>query len=280
MLVAKLESGSDPGEREAVKMNEHEHPHTPTDPEDAPQRHGMLLFGEAGAYFSHLPMFHRPHDYQAIFEVGLSRTGTDPVTVYVKDRQAHPEFKIYTWSPKTMFVLKDLVSPDPEHPQGGPFVGDIVRGHFERDGSTTILRDVHVSATNVVHFRRFDSQAQGLSRLEYMLFGKVQELFLTHLITKPPDYDQILSVQIPSHEFTDEELRLGISLVFPERANSASERLREGEQAVAEAQLAGEDTTRTQIQVEVGIEYYFEEGELRLSPVFTSTEEEIAAGFP
>ena len=35
--------------------------------------HGMLLFGEQAAYLSHLPMFGSPHNYQAIFEVTLSK---------------------------------------------------------------------------------------------------------------------------------------------------------------------------------------------------------------
>ncbi len=40
--------------------------------------HGMLLFGEQAAYLSHLPMFGSPHNYQAIFEVTLSKARIDP----------------------------------------------------------------------------------------------------------------------------------------------------------------------------------------------------------
>ena len=31
----------------------------------------MLVFGTEKVYFSHLPMFHAPHDYQAVIEVEL-----------------------------------------------------------------------------------------------------------------------------------------------------------------------------------------------------------------
>jgi len=99
------------------------------------------------------------------------------------------------------------------------------------------------------------------------------------LITKPPDFDQILSVRVVGHEFTDEELRHGVPVVLPGRANSASERIREGEQAVAEARLAGATPGTVEIQVEASIEFYFEEGELDFPAVFPPTEEEIAAGF-
>jgi hypothetical protein len=256
----------------------HGHAHT-----DDAAKHGMLLFGEESAYLSHFPMFrpHRPHDYQAIFDVTLSKEGTDQLAAYVEDRRAHPQTKVYSWVPAKAFVLKDLVSPDPHHPHGGSVVGSIVRGHFERDGSRTILTDVETNATNAVHFRQFDPDAEGLTQLEYILFGKAPELFLAHLITKPPDFDQILSVRVRGNEFTDEELRHGVSVVVPERANSFSERIREGEQVPAKAQLAEQDASRAiEIQVEANIEYYFEEGELGVPPTFAPTEEEIAAGMP
>jgi hypothetical protein len=35
------------------------------------------------------------------------------------------------------------------------------------------------------------------SRLLYLLFGSPKEPFLAHLITRPPDYDHILSVVLP-----------------------------------------------------------------------------------
>jgi len=276
MLTVQLKLAKTQGEREDAMM--HGHAHT-----DDAAKHGMLLFGEESAYLSHFPMFrpHRPHDYQAIMEVALSKEGTDQLAAYVEDRQAHPQTKVYTWVPAMAFVLKDFASPDPHHPHGGSVVGSIVRGHFERDGSFTILTGVETNATNTVHFRQFDPDAEGLAQLQYILFGKAPELFLAHLITKPPDFDQILSVRVMGNEFTDDELRHGVPVVVPERANSFFERIREGEQAPAKAQLAGQDASRAiEIQVEADTEYYFEDGELSVPPNFAPTEEEIAAGMP
>ena len=51
---------------------------------------------------------------------------------------------------------------------------------------------VDVGVTRVIHFRKFEPGAAGLSQLEYLLFGKANELFLAHSITKPPDFDQVL----------------------------------------------------------------------------------------
>ena len=103
---------------------------------------------------------------------------------------------------------------------------------------------------------------------------------MAHFITKPPDFDQLLSVHIADHEFDEEDLRRGIQMVFPGRANSMSERIREGELVTAEAQLAGRDGPETlEVQVEAGIEFCFEEGELLVPPIVDPTEEERAAGF-
>src|SRR5712692_10292087 len=49
---------------------------------------GMLLVGEAMSYLYHLPMFISPHNYQAILEVTLSTLGSNPMAVYLADRQA------------------------------------------------------------------------------------------------------------------------------------------------------------------------------------------------
>ena len=124
-----------------------------------------------------------------------------------------------------------------------------------------------------------DLDAQGLPQLGYLLFGKGDELFLAHLITRPPDFDQILSVRVVGHGFTDEELRHGVLLTVLERANSIAERIREGEQVMAAARLAEDAPETAEIQVQAGIEFYFEEGELRVPDTFDQTEAERSAGF-
>ena len=240
--------------------------------------HGMLIVGEETVYLSHLPMFTDPkHAIQAILEVNFTAESGNPRSVYANDRQ-RTGTKVYTFQPKR-FVLSGLVSPDPEQPPPCRFFkGNVFQGHFERGGEP-ILEDVVVEVTNIVHFRELDIHSQGLPQLGYLLFGKGRELFLAHLITKPPDFDQALSVRVVGHDFTDEQLGQGVLVVFPERANSIPERIRGGERVTAEAQLAGDAPETVEIQVEAGTELYFEEGELRVPDTFAQTEEERSAGF-
>jgi hypothetical protein len=54
-----------------------------------------------------------------------------------------------------------------------------------------------------------------MAELEYLLFGKGNESFLAHLITRPPDFDQILSVKT-GQKFTDEERATASQLWFPD----------------------------------------------------------------
>ena len=231
---------------------------------DRPAGHGMVIVGEQAVFLSHLPMFMSPHDYQVILEATLTKPGADPQADYVEDRR-RTGARLYTLPPES-FVLPELV---PEHPGDQPrrrsFQGEVVRHHFERrePKPVSVGSGVTVTVTNVVYFQKFNPDAEQPDRLRYLLFGKGQELFLAHVITSPPDFDQILSTKIPDHQFTDEELRHGVQIVFPDRANSFDERLQEGERVAGRAKLAGDGAAGTlELQVEVGVEFYCEANEL------------------
>jgi hypothetical protein len=244
---------------------------------DRPATHNMLVVGERTVYLSHLPMFQEkgqrpmPHRYQAILEATFAQQED-----YAKDRQAHPATTIYTLNPET-FVLPDLASK--LQPRQSFKANTVFRGHLERDGNAPILHDAGVIVTKVIHFREFDPQAKKPRQLEYLLFGKGGELFLAHRIVGPPDFDQVLSVKAVEPALTDAELAQGVTVVFPGTQNTAVGRL--GIKKVAgEATVAGSPTVHKKIQVDVGRELYFEEGELKVPATFDSTAEEKKAGFP
>lgn len=219
--------------------------------------HGMLLFGEKTVYLSHLPLFGTttPHRYQVILEVTLTKTGSDPRAAYVQDRRQHPATKFYTFEPEP-FVLTDLTSND--QPRRS-FKGKIFRDHFEREG-VAINRDVTATVTRVIHFREFDPAAAGLPQLEYFLFGQDQELFLAHLITRPPDFDQIVSVVKTTPPFPTEALGKGVPITFPARLNTPANRIRTSAQVIGQAKKT--DGSLTQVRIQSKTEMYFEAGEL------------------
>lgn len=73
--------------------------------------------------------------------------------------------------------------------------------------------------------------------LEYLLFGKGQELFLAHQIAAPPDFDQVLSVKLDGHPFTDDELAKGVIVAFPGKKNTVAGRLKAQQRAEGEVTL-------------------------------------------
>lgn len=257
-------------------------------PVDTAHTHNMLVVGEKAAYLSHLPMFEKlnprgteytsPHRYQVILEVGFANGANDLHGVYAADRVDNPSVKIYTLNPEK-FVLPQLAD-DSNATALTSFKGTVFRGHLEKGGTPVEgLEGVSVNVKRVVHFRKFNPRDSKPAHLEYLLFGKPDELFLSHLISKPPDFDQVLSVKIAGRSFTDEQLGRSLRVEISERANTALKRLKEGQQVSGAIITGRAATTPAGLQVQAGTEFYFEEGELRIPARFDATAEEKSSGF-
>jgi len=184
--------------------------------------------------------------------------------IYFKDRQAHPETRIYTLSPEPL-VLSTLFTPEAA-PQVRSFRARVFRGHLEQGGVPVPgLESVQVTITRVLHARMFDPRTKNPERLEYLLVASGDETYLAHAIDGPPSFDQILAITLTKgHPDAAPDLRV----VVTDRKNRASERLREGQKT--QVTLGGGQA----VQIDVGRQFYFEEGELMVPPTFQLTAEE------
>ena len=230
--------------------------------QDVAASHSMLIVGEQTVFLSHLPLFHPPHNYQVIMEASFAKPGSDPQADYFNDRRKHPGTKIYTLEPEP-FVLPRLTATEPLR----SFKANLYRGQFElldprRKESARFAEKVDVNVTKVILFRKFDPTAANPAQLEYLLFGKGSELFLAHLITRPPDFDQVLSVKPPTQQFTDDELSHGVPIVIPGRANSESKRIKGTGPVTAQIKGTGGATPKT-LQLQPGNEFYFNTDDFR-----------------
>ena len=260
--------------------------------EDPANQHNMLVVGEQTVFLSHLPMFHSgqpgdpavneagteftaPHRFQVILEATFTRQGENLADLYVKDRQAHANIRIYTLAPEP-FVLSRLFTPATK-PQLGSFTADVFRGHLEQGGVPIPgLTAATVEITRVVHARKFNPKAKKPAQLEYILFGKGPELFLAHAIFAPPEFDQVFSIQVAGHELTDTDLGRDALVVFPDRKNVAADRLRERQTVKGTLTIPGDrDAAGTPVQVQTITEFYFEEGELLVPSTMEPTAEEL-----
>jgi hypothetical protein len=241
--------------------------------------HNMMVVGQKMIFLSHLPMFHAEHRFQVIFEATFARDSKNLDGIYAQDRKDHAETKMYTVAPSEKFVLAQLFSADERIPPRRAFHAGVFRGHFERGGVPIKgLTDIDVEIIRVVYAMELQPNARKSDALEYILFGSGQEFFLAHRLTRAPDFDHIVAVKMDAHSFTEGELSRGVLVRIPNRENSAAQRLRAEETTAAEGHVTGAHQFLP-LQLHVGIEYYFEEGELSVPATFDQTSLENAAGF-
>jgi hypothetical protein len=236
------------------------------DHKDPPAFHDMLLVGATTAYLYHLPMFMSPHDYQVVLEVALTKAGGDPFAAYVDDRKATGT-EMYSFAPSVRFVLTDLISPDPTHPGVSQIPGTIFRGHFEgghfEAQGEPLIDKVVAQIVHVVQFRKFAPNAPDLPQLAYLAFGKGGEIFVAHVLSKAPDFDQVLGATIGGQQLADDQLGQGVLVTVAGRPNDASHKLSAGEQFPAQAQVTdAHGQAVADVTVRIGAQFYFETRDL------------------
>jgi hypothetical protein len=236
--------------------------------------HGQAVFGRGTIYLSHLPMFMtdprcHPHNFQVIMEVSLA-----PRSLY-DDARETSDAQLYTLKP-AIFAMDRLLLPDSDPRRVRSFDGTLYRGHFERPIGRQELGAVAVTVDRILYRQAFDAGAPKSTTLDYFLFGSASEPFLAHVITAPPDFDQLLAVAFEDSQIADDRLATGVRVTIPDRPNDIHRRFRTGQRWEALTE-AGERLT-----LQAGPEIYIEESELEARDVFSAvpTSEEIDAGMP
>lgn len=141
--------------------------------------HGLVLLGTDTVYAVHMPTFTTPHDFQAVLRVDLD---TD---TYRTARKRYGTSALFTLSPRTL-LLKDL---EP----GASFPADLYFGRFGRDGE--LLGEVGVGIEERLYVGHPTDPTMEPAPLRYVLFGR-EQLYLAHVFTRPPDFDQVLTAQL------------------------------------------------------------------------------------
>ena len=99
-------------------------------------------------------------------------------------------------------------------------------------------------------------------QLRYLCFGQSDAAFLAHLITAPPDFDQVLSAAVGSLTgVSDEDLHAGLVIAVPDRPDDLTQRLTEADAFSGQVQ-AGRAGPPGSIELKVLSEYYLETGDL------------------
>lgn len=221
-----------------ASLTDHHHPQ----PADAPSVHGMLVFGQERLWMSHLPMFHQPHDYQVIMEVTLTKNGQDLKPLYLDDL-AQSAAAYYTFVPRK-FSMTHLIAGHLT-----TLEGTLVRGHFER-GGTTVATGVTAAIRALPVAQKFVPGAVKPATAGYYAIGDAAEMFLVHrIVAKPDEFDQVIQVS------TDGNLSEFLSTAL---VNTAVGRLQPGQE------ITGLNSSGDAVTVTGGREVYLETGDLEL----------------
>lgn len=147
---------------------------------DKPGFHGMLFFGQGDSfYISHLPMFHKPHDYQAIVEVKLSPSAKAKYQAELARKGGY-----FTFAPEGNFVLPEVIVGKK------PISGSLVQGHFERGGSPLLNADLEL--VRVVFYKKISPSDKKPAKEKYIIFGDGKEYFMAHEVFERPNVDEII----------------------------------------------------------------------------------------
>lgn len=211
-----------------MDMHQHgtAHGHGNDPSSDRPMKHRCIVFGHETVFMSHLPMFSMSeHAYQVILEVELTLGGNHKQFVYQMDRDAHPEVAFYTFDPRP-FVLPDILPLADKPPRAKTFEGDLYRHHVEKQdpppvqiaaGETAVIQTVIIG-------RRFETDETEAPTLQYILFGRGEELYLAHRLTRPPDFDHVIQVNV-TPALPADDLKRGVLVTVHGRRNTADERI-------------------------------------------------------
>jgi hypothetical protein len=140
-------------------------------------RHGMLLFGHDPMYLSLLTTCACSPGYQVLLEARLDGPALDAGDSYTLDPDPFP--------------ITDLEPRDGVPPLTS-LTGTLVRG------GTPIAAGVRVDIQSVVWFHPVDAEATPGPRqaLEYLCFGRGDQVYLVHPIPAWPSFQQVLAVRL------------------------------------------------------------------------------------
>ncbi len=155
--------------------------------------HGMMLFGQSKSYVSHLPMFHAPHNFQAVFEVEVDSSSEGGAAYKKLKLSSGPDQ--FSLAPSENFHLKKMIDGEIQE-----FEADVYKGHFEKQGAVN-LGTAKIKVIKKIFSKDISGESHGAKRWiaqKYFIFGemgsKTPELYAIHEVTSKPSYDAIFEV--------------------------------------------------------------------------------------
>lgn len=149
--------------------------------------HGMALFGDRdGLYASHLPLFHAPHDVQAVLQLRLADARLD------RELRARMQGTTALWTIEPEHFELSRLGPGSAAPLRA-FGANIYSGHFERGGQR-LFAGARFVVEKVLLFQRLDPRLRTRGEASYVPVGK----YLVKRLDSRPDFDHIVKLASPA----------------------------------------------------------------------------------
>ncbi|WP_127534457.1 hypothetical protein [Paenibacillus kobensis] len=185
-------------------------------PVNTPDIHGFVMLGRNTLFLEHLPMFNMEnHEYQCILEASIP-----PEAMQACNQQRDQ-------SPTIPLVLANLSSdlftlPDVASGRRTSFEAEIVIWETDNpDTNPRLIPQVTVTVRRIVHDRHFNALFQRPSMLTYLLFGREDEVFLSHYLNQAPEFMHLLQAAAVPEWLSAEQIEAGVLIHFPDVAQPA-----------------------------------------------------------
>jgi hypothetical protein len=179
--------------------------------EQVKSRHGMFVVGEKTTYLVHMPMLHKPHDFQLILDVRLKclRVQVMLCEEMQKYAQLSKSNELVTLLPEPLNT-EDLVNSKIKS-----FQASLYQGHFEKEG--LLIGTVKVEILNTVWHHQISPVTESISLTdEYLIFGGSGEYYTTHIIKNESNFNYVAKINKP-YTIVDVPCRARVcNIPFPE----------------------------------------------------------------
>jgi uncharacterized protein (DUF2249 family) len=177
-----------------------------------PDQHGFVLMGSNNLYIDHLPMFFmQNHMYHIILEINIPESAKQS---YLEDQKNNPEIFYILGNLETdKFTLPSVAIGEKIS-----FQADIFRSlPNDPNKDKPLIHNITTEIKRIIRFRYFDFNQDYPKNLTYVLFGDEHEAFLSHYLTKQPDFMQDIQLMKTPDWLQLEQLKMGVNINFIEQ---------------------------------------------------------------
>jgi hypothetical protein len=174
-----------------------------------PDQHGFVLMGNDSLYIDHLPMFFmQDHMYHVVLDVAIP---DDAKSQYLQDQKNNPDsFYILGNLSTDLFTIPSIAIGETNS-----FQADIFRGlPDDPNKDTPLIHNVKTEIRRIIRIRHFDFNQKYPENLTYVLFGDENEAFLSHYLTKQPDFMHTVKLKTVPDWLQSEQLKMGADINF------------------------------------------------------------------